>query len=70
MSRSLKGMNIPKQYQEGINSLIETALYIEQDSWHENDVTFSTGKGGEAKTFKCSPIVLWVVTGAKLCSLF
>ena len=52
MSRSLKGMNIPKQYQEGINSLIETALYIEQDSWHENDVTFSTGKGGEAKNFQ------------------
>lgn len=52
MSHSLKGMNIPKQYQEGINSLIETALYIEQNSWHENDVTFSTGKGGEAKNFQ------------------
>ena len=52
MSHSLKGMGIPKEYQEGINDLIETALYLEQNSWHENDVTFSTGSGGTAKNFQ------------------
>ena len=52
MRHSLKGMNIPEKHREGINSLVQTAMYIEQNSWHENDVTFDIGQGGMAKNFQ------------------
>ena len=45
-------IKIPSKYIKDLDKLIEKSLISDSNVWSQQIVTFSTGKGGEAKSFQ------------------